>query len=186
MISLPQALELAHALQRNGWKPADVKWLSVGDRLTTILHVARGTGDIHIAKHVVNLAVDPSVPIGFKGIEHHEKGAADFEWNPAKVRLHLSENQEGANSIEGNKLRMELVEEVPFNANLLDYLLKNPHLIPEEWKGKYVYFWGTIYRDSLGGPCVLYLYLGGSNWCWTCRWLGSRWDSFSPAACLVK
>jgi len=37
------------------------------------------------------------------------------------------------------------------NANVLDYLLAHPELIPEDWKNKYVFFWGTIYRYSSGG-----------------------------------
>ena len=34
------------------------------------------------------------------------------------------------------------------NSNVLDYLLANPHYIPEEWKAPtfgMVFFWGTIY-----------------------------------------
>jgi hypothetical protein len=39
-----------------------------------------------------------------------------------------------------NSLREELIARPVFNANLLDYLLKNPHLIPAEWKGKDAFF----------------------------------------------
>jgi len=34
------------------------------------------------------------------------------------------------------------------NANVLDYLLKNPSLIPKEWKDIGVVFWGTLYRSD--------------------------------------
>jgi hypothetical protein len=45
------------------------------------------------------------------------------------------------------------------NATVLDYLLKNTHLIPGEWKGEYVLFWGTVYRDVEG------LYVRCLHWC---------------------
>ncbi len=194
MISLPQALELAHALLRNGWKPADVKWLSVGERLAAVLPLVRGTAEIKIVKHLIDLAVDPFVPDSCKGVEHHEKGATDFEWDPAKVRLHISENQKDSKKVEGNELRKELAKEMSFNANLLDYLLKNPHLIPEEWKKDeagntryiYIYFWGTIYRGSDDYQCVRYLYWNGTEWDWDVDWLDSHWESSYPAACLAK
>ncbi len=52
------------------------------------------------------------------------------------------------------------------NVNVLDYLLANPSLIPEEWKGKNVFFRGTIDRNSDGllyGRCL--------------HWFGSEWSS---------
>jgi hypothetical protein len=35
------------------------------------------------------------------------------------------------------------------NASVLDYLMKNQELIPEEWKDKKVFFWGTLYGRVL-------------------------------------
>jgi hypothetical protein len=185
-------LELAHAANRNELTPTDLKWLSQGDRLGKLLPLIRGTGEIHIVKHLIDLATNPFVPSGLAGVEHHEKGVVDFEWDPTKVRLHLSANQTDGKTIEGNKLRKELASELPFNANLLDYLLKNPHLIPEEWKKDvdgntlYIYFWGTIYRNSAGDLCVRYLCWCGGEWVSRYDWLGGDWDFRSPAACLAK
>ena len=68
------------------------------------------------------------------------------------------------------------------NANVLDYLLANPHLIPEEWKGKYVFFWGTVYHRRDGDPCVRCLGWNGAGWSWASHWLGASWTGDRPAA----
>ena len=67
------------------------------------------------------------------------------------------------------------------NANVLDYLLAHPELIPEDWKNKYVFFWGTIYRYSSGGLCVRYLCWNGSKWRWDGNWLAHDFYSAYPA-----
>lgn len=178
-------LELGHAVNRNGLTPAELKWLTQGDNLSKFLPVIRGMGEITVVKHIIDLAADPYIPNNWK-VEHHEKGVSDFEFDPTKVRLHLSKNQEGTKSVEGHKLREELANEPVLNANLLDYLLKNPHLIPEEWKRKYVFFWGTIYRASNGDLYVRALSWHGSGWFWNYSYLGRDFDSDNPAACLAK
>jgi hypothetical protein len=109
-------------------------------------------------------------------------------WDPSKVKLHLSPNQEGDKRIGGNDLRKELEILPVYNANLLDYLLKNPHLIPEDWKvdkngnRRYIFFWGTIYADSGGDLCVRCLFWYDSGWYWDSYWLGRDWGSRYPAA----
>ena len=54
-------------------------------------------------------------------------------------------------------------------------------LIPEEWKGKYVFFWGTIYRNSGGYLNVRYLYWGGDSWSWDYDWLDDDFHGHNPA-----
>jgi len=132
--------------------------------------------------HIIDCDANPFLPVGWKGIESHKKGGM-LEWNPTKVKLYLSPNQQDGKTIKGHNLRKELENEPVLNANVLDYLLAHPELIPEEWKEKYVYFWGTIYRDSVGRLCVRYLCFIGGRWRWGCDWLGIDRDSNSPAAC---
>ena len=78
------------------------------------------------------------------------------------------------------------------NVNVLDYLFKNPHLIPESWKKdekgntRYIFFWGTIYRNSGGSLYVRYLYWYGSRWRWGYHWLVRDWDSDYPALVRAK
>jgi len=75
-----------------------------------------------------------------------------------------------------------------YNANLLDYLLAHPELIPDSWKGKAVFFWGKIYRVSSGRLYVRYLFFHGhgERWSWSYHWLDYDFDSDSPAAVAGK
>jgi len=88
----------------------------------------------------------------------NQKGG-QFNWDASKVSLYLSDAQKSGKCIEGNKLREELAGKPVLNANVLDICLPiRTH--PEEWKDKYVFFWGTIYRHLDGSLCVRCL-------CWT-------------------
>ena len=143
------------------------------------LDVVRGVSQIVAIGHVIDCDVDPFVPDDWK-VESHKKDGS-FEWDLAKFKLHLSPNQKDGKCIEGNKLKEELEKELTLNANVLDYLLAHTELIPEEWKGKYIYFWGTIYRGSDGALYVRYLYWDGSRWGWRCGWLDSGFRDRGPA-----
>jgi hypothetical protein len=61
-------------------------------------------------------------------------------------------------------------------------LLANPELIPEEWKGKFIFFWGTIYRNSDGSLYVRYLNWNGDQWNWNFNCLDNDWNDNNPAA----
>ncbi|PIZ99774.1 MAG: hypothetical protein COX77_00545 [Candidatus Komeilibacteria bacterium CG_4_10_14_0_2_um_filter_37_10] len=89
-------------------------------------------------------------------------------------------------SIEGNDLRKEIVSPLVLNANVLDWLLDHPELIPEEWKRKYIFFWGTIYRGSDDNLYVRYLIWDGAMWDWRRRWLGDDFASSDFPAALAS
>jgi len=139
--------------------------------------------------HIIDCDTDPFVPEGWK-VEEHKKGG--LEWDSAKVELFLSENQKDGKYVEGNKLRKELADHTILNANVLDYLLAHPQLIPEEWKKdssgnrRYTFFWGTIYRSSADDLCVRCLYFGGGEWRWCCIWLDDDWGGSFPAVLLAS
>ncbi len=147
--------------------------------------ILSGKATITYKEHIIDLDADPRIPYDGWKVEEHKKGG-QFVWNPAKVALFLSKKQQDGNSIEGNKLRKEMNDQPVYNANLLDYLLDNPHLIPEEWKGKAVFFWGTIYRSSGGSLCVRYLVWGGGRWEQVNSWLGRSFVSGCPSAVAAK
>jgi hypothetical protein len=73
-------------------------------------------------------------------------------------------------------LRKELAHQPTLNANVLDYLLKNQTLIPEEWKIWRVSFWGTIYGGLDDDLCVRCLGWYGGRWLWGYRWVDSVYD----------
>lgn len=141
-------------------------------------------GDVGVVtNHLINLDAKPFVPNGWKVEEHRQGG--QFAWDKAKTGLYLADRQKSG-TIVGNELRKVLKDQPVLNANALDYLLANPHLIPEEWKGKYVFFWGTIYRSSGGGLYVRCLCWDDGRWRWGSFWLGYGWFGGFPAAVLAS
>ncbi len=139
-----------------------------------------GKMELKFLEHIIDCDKDPLIPHDGWKVEQHIKGG-QFTWNPEKVKLFLSEKQKDGKSIEGNKLRKELESKPVMNANLLDYLLDHPDLIPEEWKGKVVFFWGTIYRNSGGNLRVRYLIFGEGRWGQGLIWLGHGFRGGYPA-----
>lgn len=142
--------------------------------------VLKGTHEIKVIEHLIDCDADPFIPESWEVLEHQKGGIVRF--NASKIDLYLSKPQRKGNSIEGNKLREELKNKKVLNANVLDFLLKNPHLIPEDWKGKAIFFWGTIYCSSDGDLYVRYLSWFGGAWRWSRSWLDSGFRSGLPAA----
>ncbi len=140
--------------------------------------------------YVIDGDAPPFVPRGWKVKEHKKNGKVVLDFS--KITLHLSPNQQEGRSIEGNELSKELVSYLVHNANVLDYLLAHPELIPEDWKRdsegnlRYIFFWGTKYHDSGGYPVVRCLYWFGGVWCWGDFWLDFRWRGYAPAAALAQ
>jgi len=184
MLDVGQANELKLAFRRANWTNADIKKLSEGDAAERILPVIRGLAEVSVVCHQIDCDSNPFVPKNWE-VESHTKGGT-LTWDPSKLKLHLSPNQQNSKVIEGNKLREELESEQILNANVLDYLLVHTELIPKDWKGKYVFFWGTIYRRSDGGLCVRYLHWYGGRWYWGCNWLGYDFDDGYPALLRAK
>jgi len=152
--------------------------IRAGEELTRFLK--NGARVQVVGYHVIDCDAIPFLLEDWK-VESHRKGG-QVVWDPTNVVLYLDEAQQNRRLIEGNNLRKKLAKMPVMNANVLDYLLDHPELIPEEWKGIYVYFWGTIYRSRLGGLGVRCLRWDGDRWNWNCRWLGNDWDSSDPVA----
>jgi len=182
MLDVGQANELKLAFRRANFSNDDIKRLCEGNVLAEVRSVLRGHASITVIEHVIDCDANPFVPDDWS-VEEHRKGD-QFKWNKEAQRdaLYLSKGQQGGKYIEGNKLCKELEGKPVLNANVLDYLLANPHLIPEEWKGKAIFFWGTIYRDRDGDLCVRCLLWSGDRWDWGFDWLGYDWDDNDPAA----
>lgn len=179
MLDVGQANELKLAFRRANYSNDDIKRLCEGNVLSDVRRVLLGHASIKVEEHVIDCDAQPFTPDGWT-VEEHQKGG-QYQFDAANVSLWLAKAQQKG-SIEGNKLRKEMKGNPVLNANVLDYLLANPHLIPEEWKGKYVFFWGTVYRYSDGRLCVRFLYWDGGWWRWGVRWLDGGWHGCSPAA----
>lgn len=182
MLDVSQAAELKLAFRRNGWNNAEIKNLSEGDILANVLRVIRGQAEIKMIEHLIDCDANPFIPDGWS-VEDHKKSGM-FKFNPKKISLYRSKKQKKG-SIEGNDLRKELANQPVLNANVLDYLLAHPELIPEEWKGEHIFFWGTIYRNSVDYLYVRHLHWNGSRWSWGYVWLILGFASDFPAAITI-
>lgn len=121
------------------------------------------------------------IPDNFTLESHTDLGKLDV--SKIKMELYLSEKQK-TGYIQGEDLLKEVKN--PLNSTVLKYLLDNPTLIPEEWKGKYVYFFGTVLRDSRGDRYVLYLYWHDGRWGWHVNWLDRDWRAYRPSVVLAS
>ncbi|MEK9152683.1 MAG: hypothetical protein AAB692_04930 [Patescibacteria group bacterium] len=182
------ALDLKMAFKRNGYSTEEIKELCKGDFLGRVRDVKLGRAMITSALHEVDLDADPFCPGGLfatgKGTEHRRGGKLIL--TPGKIKLYLAEGQKNGGWLKGHQLRKELADKPVLNANVLDYLLAHQELIPDECRGKYIPFWGTIYRDADGDLCVRYLRWGGDRWVSDCYWLGRDFSGGNPAAVLAS
>ncbi|HEY9481125.1 MAG TPA: hypothetical protein VIR98_02765, partial [Candidatus Paceibacterota bacterium] len=117
--------------------------------IDTFRALAEGRAKVEVQKYVVDFDKLPGVPDGWSILPDDEqlpnRVKGQMEFDAKKIALHLDECQKEGEVIEGNKLRKKLKDTLVYGAQLLDFYLANPHLIPEYWKGKAVFFWGTIY-----------------------------------------
>lgn len=113
---------------------------------------------------IINCDADPSCPHGLKIESHKQDGK--FLWDPETIDLYLTQPQRDGSIKAGNGIYRELEGKPNLNANVLDFLLSNPNLIPESWQGKGIYFWGTMYRTNDTGYslCVRSLLWAGDRW----------------------
>ena len=162
--------------------------INVAARLNELELEIRKALDPKHSQHVIDCDAAPfvpSVPSGLSGVEEHVNGGK-LVWEESKIELYLDDGQKGEGRIQGYELRKVLKDKRVLNANVLDYLLAHPELIPESWKGKTVFFWGTIYPSSVGGRFVRCLCWFDGRWCSGGCWLDYGWGSGFPAALLAS
>ncbi len=149
------------------------------DILRGVIEVLPGRSEIKPMEFTVDLDAIPFIPNGWS-VESHVKGG-QWKYDTTKVSLYLSEGQRDGKWMVGTELRQELDSLSVMNANLLEFYLAHLPIIPEDWKGKYVFFWGTVYRSARGNLCVRCLCWGGEGWRWDYRWLEDVWSDGNPA-----
>jgi hypothetical protein len=177
-------LSIEISAKKVGLNKEDFVALTNENLLRDFQGVVRGTHQILPISHIIDCDADPYIPNNWK-VEEHQKGGM-WQWDVNKISLYLSKFQRKKKSISGNELRKELQGKPVLNANVLDYLLKHPELIPEEWENQYIFFWGTIYRDSDGNFYVRCLRWYGVRWDWYCHWLDVDWNFANPAVLRVS
>jgi hypothetical protein len=148
--------------------------------------------------HIIDLDADPYIPVPdlpdyfpknhpsrcISVAKHIRIGR--LPWDPKKIWLYRAPRQTDSNPIYGKDLwDRDLVYRHVLNANLLDYLLAYPELIPEEWKECDVFFWGTIYKNECSEPnLVRCLRWSVDKWEPKIELLISFWNDRMPAAIL--
>jgi hypothetical protein len=153
--------------------------------MSSNLGVIRCKSEIKTIKHLINCDAQPFIPSGWKVLPDEKqlpkRIRGNRKFNPQKISLYLSKKQ-NKGTISGYNLRKDLADKPVYTANVLDCLLAHQEIIPEGWRGKYIFFWGTIYRDADGRLCVRCLAWGGSQWNWDYDLLGRDFGANRPAA----
>lgn len=163
---------LPKALQRIDPKDA-IKYSSQGERLELALVKAfEMLYGGHVAtipsNHFVDLSKFPFLPDGWELANHDSlRNTRDGSicegrllLDTRKIVLYRDRDQSSSPGIQGTLLKERLREKKNLNANVLEYLLKHPDLIPESWRldsrgqAQCIWFWGTSYRNSEGVPVV--------------------------------
>ena len=137
--------------------------------------------------HVIEFDAVPFCPAGLTiapdsdQIKTRVRGKRNL--SEISIRLHLYDGQTNGKWLNGYYLKVKLDGQEVFGAQLLDFYLEHPDLIPEDWKKKgWIFFWGTIYRDYRGNLCVRFLFWNGTRWDSRYDWLACGWLDDSPAA----
>lgn len=121
-------------------------------------------------------------------IREEEQIASRFQgeliWSPEKVRLHLDDAQK-SRSIRGDTLRRKLAGLPVLPANVLYYLRSQQTIIPSAWRGKTIFFWGSVFRHSEDEAAyVECLAWDGSGWDKCYRMIVDTWAAGDLAAVL--
>ena len=128
-----------------------------------------GKSKFIIADPIIDCDADPFVNVHpipkytWRVVSHRKHGY--LKWDPAHVELWYPENR---NDWKLGPYR-EVIKRMPaLNANVLDFLLKNPHLIPDSWQtegnGGNIVFWGTVYLDYMDRKFVRCLSYVVNKW----------------------
>ena len=171
------------AMNRSGeWTPGLAKKLTDGDTMAQVRDVLLGRAEIRMFEHLIDCSAAPYVPLNKMDIDSHKR-SGELRWDPKNFRLYRSKKQKKDGSITGYELQNELKDKPVLNANVLDYLLAHKELIPRDWVGRSVFFWGTIYLMG-GTPVVRCIQQIAGVWDQSFRWLSRDFSAADPAIML--
>lgn len=189
LYTVGQMNQLADALEAVGYTPDDItKMRSDTERLKQFKDVLKGQSEITKVKHIIDLDADPYLSDGDNDetgweVEIHTQGG-QFEWDLSRIKLFTSLGSVPGKSkyVNSYNLYKKVKEKPVFNLNMLDYLLECQKLIPDAWKGKAIFFWGTILRGKGDIHAVYYMTWTGERWEPTKLRLGDIFDEYNHVA----
>lgn len=207
-VSIDQSHSVIQALANNvDWSVLDGDMLQekiiknqkeVGKQFTLFL---KNGGKVIVDSPRV-ISIDRSIPFdpttfignGLSIEEQDERAIALTEIDLTEVMFD-STLEKGEKSIKGeDKLKRlkEKTNRIRLDAGIFKTLWENQILIPLKWKEKtngdttFIFFDGTVLRNSIGDRCVLYLYWNDGEWSWRYSWLESGWNADDPSAVLAS
>lgn len=92
----------------------------------------------------IDLGAAPTIPTDLILTQHLLGGL--WSWNPREIAVWFARGQELGTVLDSTEMLHSIGAKRPLNANLLDWLLGNLQLVPPQWKGKEILFWGTQFR----------------------------------------
>ncbi len=175
---------LGQALQQAGFTRVEISDLIEDPLLLKqLLSVLHHLSEIVPKEYVIDCDAEPRVPNNLTLVEHRSLG--QLVWNPTQVKLMQSAKQQADQFVTGFKLAELMSRRLALNANVLDFLLDHPYLIPRVWQGKRIYFWGTVYNEQ-NGQCVRCLVYINDEWTDDYFWIHSHFNSQAFAAYVVS
>lgn len=147
-------------------------------------------GLVQLEKYVIDCSAVPHVPEGWEiRPEDQIKSCVTglFDFNHSNVTLFDTEEFQSKGT-DGYDLLLVHEGQPVLLANVLEYLLRYPELIPEAWKKGIIIFWGTIYRHPDGAKVVRFLRWAtwDDSYYEEYLWLGQQWEDFFQAAVFAK
>lgn len=195
--SIGQMNQLANALKEKGFTPEEVTRLGQSPKvLGEIRQLINGFGRVEIVCPEIDCDASPFCPEDWWIDEADQlpgRVSGSFKWDPQRVGLYLDPAQRNGGKVGGPELAKALANEPVLPANVLDYLLKYPVLIPDVWKMdgvgriRHIYFWGTFYRNRHDHPRVRGMnYMGCGKWRWFWSTMHDNWHDDDWAARLLS
>lgn len=143
---------------------AEAVWGRLGGE-EGVERLLNGESEVITRCHSIDSDANPEIPMGWGVTIAEHRTIGQLELGVRKLHQYQHDKQKTGEIFRLHDLRKELENKIVPNANALDYFFKNQQLIPEHWKGKTIYFFGTIYRDLLGNLYVRYLVWKDECWC---------------------
>ena len=165
--------EFVISVVKAGWSPQQMDSLAKDlPLLKKILGVLMKTHVIIEREHKINCDEEPVINFPLVGLYENRKDGI-LIYNPEKLKIYISKGQKGRKQMYLEDILKDFRKEPfhGFNAKVLEYLLENPGLIPEEFKRRdrfdrrrYFLFPETEFKNFDGVALIKTLFWKENKW----------------------